>query len=79
MDEDNEEQALDSIRVFDSEECGYVNSEELKAALQRMPGNTQMTDFELWDILRKADPDKDGKIDTRGKTDRAAVESKLKP
>ncbi|KAL9971401.1 hypothetical protein ACROYT_G023921 [Oculina patagonica] len=63
MDEDNnEEHALDSIRVFDCEERGYISSEELETALKRMPGKAQMTEFELRDILRKADPDKDGKI-----------------
>ena len=59
-------QTLDSIRVFDSEERGYFSSEELKTALKLMPGSSQMTDFELRDILRKADPDNDGKIDIQG-------------
>jgi len=64
--EENEEQTLDSIRVFDSEERGYFSTEELKTALKRMPGSSQMTDSELRDILRKADPDNDGKIDIQG-------------
>ena len=64
--EDNEEQTLDSIRAFDSEERGYFNSEELKTALKGMPGSSQMRDFELRDILRKADPDMDGKINIQG-------------
>ena len=64
--EDNEEQTLDSIRAFDSEERGYFNSEELKTALKRMPGSSQMRDFELREILRKADPDMDGKINIQG-------------
>ncbi|KAJ7393588.1 Troponin C, slow skeletal and cardiac muscle [Desmophyllum pertusum] len=63
MDEDErEQQALDSIRVFDSEERGYISSEELRTALKCMPGSAQMRDFELREILRKADPDMDGKI-----------------
>lgn len=64
--EENEEQTLDSIRVFDPEERGYFSSEDLKTALKRMPGSSRMTDFELRDILRKADPDNDGKIDIQG-------------
>jgi len=60
--EDNEEQTLNPTRVFDPEERGYFSSEELKTALKRMPGSSQMRDFELRDILRKADPDRDGKI-----------------
>lgn len=64
--EENEEQTLDSIRVFDSEERGYFSSEELETALKRIPGSSQMTDFELRDILRKVDPDNDGKIDIQG-------------
>lgn len=31
-----------------------------------MPGSAYMSDFELRDILQKADPDKDGKIDIQG-------------
>ena len=64
--EDNEDQTLDSIRVFDPEERGYFSSEELKTALKSMAGSSQIRDFELRDILRKADPDKDGKIDIQG-------------
>ena len=67
MDEDErEQQALDSIRVFDSEERGYISSEELRTALKCMPGSAQMRDFELKEILRKADPDMDGKINIQG-------------
>ena len=62
----NEEQTLEPIRVFDSEERGYISSEELKTALKRMPGNAQMRDFELRDILQRADPDSDGKINIQG-------------
>lgn len=76
--EDNEEQTLDSIRVFDSEERGYISSEELKAALKRMPGNSQMRDFELRDILRKADPDKDGKINIQGIREKRAIKKTAK-
>jgi len=76
--EDNEEQTLNSIRVFDPEERGYFSSEELKTALKRMPGSSQMRDFELRDILRKADPDKDGKINIQGTREkRATVKDKL--
>ena len=67
IDEDeNEEPAQDSIRVFDSEELGYISSEELKTALKCMPGSAHMRDFELQDILQKADPNKDGKINIQG-------------
>ena len=67
--ENNEEQTIDSIRVFDSEERGYFSSEELKTALKRMPGGSQIRDSEMKDILRKADPDEDGKINTQGTGD----------
>lgn len=63
---ENEEPSLDSIRVFDPEELGFVSSEDLKIALKSMPGSAYMSDFELRDILQKADPDKDGKIDIQG-------------
>lgn len=77
--ENNEEQTLNSIRVFDSEERGYFSSEELKAALKRMPGSSQLKDFEMRDILRKADPDEDGKINIQGtgETERAIKNDKL--
>lgn len=63
---ENEEPSLDSIRVFDPEELGFIGSEDLKIALKSMPGSAYMSDFELRDILQKADPDKDGKIDIQG-------------
>ncbi|XP_074626515.1 uncharacterized protein LOC141884591 [Acropora palmata] len=63
-DEEREEHRLDTIRVFDPEERGYINSSELETALKRMPGNEQMTDSELLDIIRLADPDGDGQIHT---------------
>ena len=66
-DEEREEHRLDTIRVFDPEERGYINSSELETALKRMPGNEQMTDSELLDIIRLADPDGDGQIHTPGK------------
>ena len=77
--ENNEEQTLNSIRVFDSEERGYFSLEELKAALKRMPGSSQLKDFEMRDILRKADPDEDGKINIQGtgETERAIENDKL--
>lgn len=66
-DEEREEHGLDTIRVFDPAERGYINSSELETALKRMPGNEQMTDSELLDIIRLADPDGDGQIDIPGK------------
>lgn len=76
--EDNEEQTLNPIRVFDPDERGHFNSEELKTALKRMPGSSQIKDFELRDILRKADPDKDGKINIQGTREKTAtVKDKL--
>ena len=75
--ENNEEQTLDSIRVFDSEERGYFSSEELKTALKRMPGSSQIRDFEMRDILRKADPDEDGKINIQGTGEKSAIKGKL--
>ena len=66
MDEDREEHGLDTIRVFDSEQLGYINSVELETALRCMPGSAQMKEFELRHILRLADPDGDGKIDIQG-------------
>lgn len=66
IDEDREEHGLDTIRVFDSEQRGYISSAELTTALRCMPGSAQMQDFELRDILRLADPDGDGKIDIQG-------------
>ena len=71
--ENNEEQTLDSIRVFDSEERGYFSSEELKTALKRMLGSSQIRDFEMRDILRKADPDEDGKINIQGTGEKNAI------
>ena len=72
--ENNEEQTIDSIRVFDSEERGYFSSEELKTALKRMPGGSQIRDSEMKDILRKADPDDDGKINIQGTGEKRAIE-----
>lgn len=63
MDEDSREHGLDTVRVFDPEERGYISSTELETALKCVPGSVQMKDFELREILRMADPDKDGKID----------------
>ncbi|XP_022789595.1 uncharacterized protein LOC111329227 [Stylophora pistillata] len=59
---EHEQPSLDSIRVFDPEELGYISSKDLKTALKSMPGSAHVRDFELRDILRKADPDRDGKI-----------------
>lgn len=61
-DENRTEHGLDAIRVFDSEQRGYISSAELEMALKCMPGSKQITDFELRDILRLADPDGDGRI-----------------
>ena len=72
--ENNEEQTLDSIRLFDPEERGFFNSEELKTALKRMPGSSQIRDSEMRDILRKADPDDDGKINIQGTGEKRAIE-----
>lgn len=66
-DEERDEHGLDAIRVFDSEERGYINSSELNTALTCMPGNEQITDSELRDIIRLADPDEDGQIYIPGK------------
>ena len=66
MDEDREEHGLDTIRVFDSEQLGFISLVELETALRCMPGSAQMKEFELRDILRLADPDGDGKIDIQG-------------
>jgi len=66
MDEDSREHGLDTVRVFDPEERGYISSTELETALKCVPGSVQMKDFELREILRMADPDKDGKIDIQG-------------
>ena len=66
-DEAREEHGLDTIRVFDSEERGYINSAELETALRCMPGSRQVTDNELLEILQLVDPDGDGKINIPGK------------
>ncbi|XP_068753549.1 uncharacterized protein [Montipora capricornis] len=62
VDEARVEHGLDTIRVFDSEERGYINSAELETALRCMPGSRQVTDNELQEILQLVDPDGDGKI-----------------
>lgn len=61
-----EHDGLDTIRVFDCEQRGYISSAELEIALKCMPGSKQITDFELRDILRLADPDGDGRIHIPG-------------
>ena len=69
MDEDQEGNVvLDSIRVFDTEERGFISTVELREALQCMPGSSQMRDFELKDILKRADPDGKGRIRIKGTT-----------
>ena len=59
-------QVLDAVRVFDDEETGYISVDELKEAFEQMPGRNKVRDFELRDILRKADPNQEGKISTKG-------------
>lgn len=59
-------QVLDAVRVFDDEETGYISVDELQGAFEQMPGRNKVRDFELRDILRKADPNQEGKISTKG-------------
>ena len=66
MDEERQENGFDTIRVFDTEQRGYISSEELTLALRCMPGSAQMKEYELAEILQIADPDGDGKINIQG-------------
>lgn len=66
-DEDREENGcIDAVRVFDSDQRGYISFNELQVALRSMPGSAQMKEFELRDILQEADPDGDGKVKIQG-------------
>lgn len=66
-DEEREENGyVDAVRVFDPEQRGCISLNELQVALRSMPGSAQMKDFELRDILQKADPDGDGKVQIQG-------------
>ena len=66
-DEEREESGcIDAVRVFDSDQRGYISLNELQVALSSMPGSAQMKEFELRDILQEADPDGDGKVKIQG-------------
>lgn len=64
--ERKENGCIDALRVFDSDQRGYISLNELQVALRSMPGSAQMKEFELRDILQEADPDGDGKVKIQG-------------
>lgn len=64
--ERKENGCIDALRVFDSDQRGYISLNELQVALRSMPGSAQMKEFELRDILHEADPDGDGKVKIQG-------------
>lgn len=64
--ERKENGCIDALRVFDSDQRGYISLNELQVALRNMPGSAQMKEFELRDILQEADPDGDGKVKIQG-------------
>lgn len=64
--EGKENGCIDALRVFDSDQRGYISLNELQVALRSMPGSAQMKEFELRDILQEADPDGDGKVKIQG-------------
>ena len=64
--ERKENGCIDAVRVFDSDQRGYISLNELQEALRSMPGSAQMKEFELRDILQEADPDGDGKVKIQG-------------
>lgn len=66
-DEEREENGcIDAVRVFDSDQRGYISLNELQVALRSMPGSAQMKEFELRDILQEADLDGDSRVKIQG-------------
>jgi calmodulin len=59
-DYDNEQDLRDAWKVFDKDSAGFILAAELKHVLTKI-GET-LSPEEMDDLLREADPDKDGKI-----------------
>ena len=62
-----EYEVTSASNVFDTDERGFVTVQELYEAFERMPGRERMKDFELREIIRKADPAGRGIIRLKGK------------
>ena len=57
---------MNAFEVFDREEKGFFRLHELEDALNIMPGADDITEYELADILRLADPDGDRHVNFEG-------------
>ncbi|KAF9789866.1 anthrax edema factor in complex with calmodulin and pyrophosphate [Thelephora terrestris] len=57
----SEEEIKEAFEVFDKDGNGYISAAELKHAMSNLGEN--LTDVEVYDMVREADLDGDGQID----------------